>query len=67
MNIQLQQFARSFLKEGLNKLPPANQLVFKRMYSHKNLNAPINEVVDKMHAVQLDWAMTQVQNSVDKM
>jgi hypothetical protein len=66
MNTQLQQFARNFLKENLNKLPEGNQLIFKRMYSHKKLDACINDVVDNMKEETLDWAMTQVQNSIDK-
>ncbi len=37
------------------------------MYSHKNPDRPIDEVVDKMPAERLDWAMTQVQNSIAKL
>lgn len=66
MNIQLQQFARNFLKQRLYILPERNQQVFKMMYSHKNMDASIDEVVNNMPADRLDWAMTQVQNSVDE-
>ena len=67
MNSQLQDFARTELKEGLARLPESHHLIFKRMYSHLNLSAPINQVVDNMHEDKLDWAMQQVQRSLDKL
>ena len=66
MNNQLQEFARRELKDGLAKLPESNQLLFKRMYSHKDLDKPIDDVVDSMDYDKLDWAMQQVQRSIDK-
>ena len=66
MNEALQKFARDKLKEGLYNLPEENQLFFKRMYSHKDLQATINSVVDKMPEDKLDWAMQQVQRTLDK-
>ena len=65
MNKQLQKFARDTLKEGLSQLPDNQKLTFKRMYSHKNLELPINDVVDQMEPEKLDWAMQQVQRSLD--
>ena len=67
MNKQLQQFARNTLKEGLAKLPVSYQTTFKRMYSHKDLEKSINSIIDSMPSEQLDWAMIQVQNSLDKL
>lgn len=66
MNQTLQDFARQELKAGLAKLPESHHNLFKRMYSHKNLSLPINEVVDKMDVSKLDWAMTQVKNGLAK-
>lgn len=66
MNAQLQAFARNYLKEGLALLSEEQQMVFKRMYSHTNLDLPINEVVDKMPENKLDWAMQQVENTIFK-
>jgi len=40
--------------------------MFKRMYSHKNLDLPINEVVDNMPDDKIDWAMQQCQNTLNK-
>jgi hypothetical protein len=67
MNDELQVFARDQIKEGLSKLPKSNVKLFKRMYSPDNLNANINDVVDNMPADRLDWAMQQVQRSLDKL
>ena len=66
MNSQLVNYARQQIKEGLAKLPESHQHLFKRMYSHKNLELPINDVVDNMSKEKLDWALTQVENSLDK-
>lgn len=65
MNDELQEFARDKLKEGLAKLPKDNQLIFKRMYSHKDLDRDINVVVDLMPEDTLDWAMQQVSRSLE--
>ncbi len=65
MNKQLENFARKFLKEGLAQLPESNQMLFKRMYS-KNLEANVDDVVDGMPEDKLDWAMQQVERSLDK-
>lgn len=75
MNEKLQDFARSTLKEGLAILPEANHRTFKLMYARDGgkrsvddaVAMPINDVVDRMPPEQLDWAMQQVQSSLDKM
>jgi hypothetical protein len=66
MNGYLSAYARKFLKDGLAQLPERNQLIFKRMYSHKNLDKPIDAVVDAMPDDKLDWAMMQVQRTLDE-
>jgi len=67
MNNQLQEFARKDLKDGLALLPESNQTLFKRMYSPENLDADIDTAVDNMPEEKLDWAMQQVQRSLDKL
>lgn len=66
MNQQLQDFARATLRDGLSKLSEREHLLFKRMYSHKDLTLDINKVVDNMPESKLDWAMQQVRNSLEK-
>ncbi len=67
MNTELSNFAREKLKEQLALLPESNQMIFKRMYSHEDLNKNIDDVVDDMDDSQLDWAMKQVYASILKM
>lgn len=67
MNDQLQKFARDELKDGLKRLPEANVKFFKRMYSHENLDADINDVVDTMPIDKLSHAMDQVSRTLQKM
>jgi hypothetical protein len=75
MNEQLQQYARQNLKDGLAQLPEEWQRRFGLMYARDNGRRSvedaeamlINEVVDAMPADKLDWAMQQVQNSIDKL
>ena len=66
MNEKLQKYARQQIIEGLNTLPKSHQRLFKLMYSHENLYAPIEDVVNNMDEIKLDWAMTQVENSLKK-
>jgi len=67
MNDQMLQFARTTLKDGFSQLPEAYQLMFKRMYSHANLELPIDEVVELVPEEKLDWAMQQVERSLSKL
>ncbi len=66
MNSTLTTFARQQLKEGLATLPADWQQKFKMMYSHKDLTKSISDVVDDMPEEKLDWAMKQVENSINK-
>jgi len=79
MNTELQKFARTTLKDELSKCTEAQQLIFKRMYipwaleiinenrrlTEEELAMPINDLVDKMPEDKLDWAMQQVQRTLD--
>jgi hypothetical protein len=75
MNNQLQDYAREQIKAGLAQLPETWQRTFKLMYGRDNgkrsvedaVALQINDVVDIMPADKLDWAMQQVQNSLDKL
>jgi hypothetical protein len=69
MNRELAAYARKQIKEGLALLPAENQLFFKRMYSHKELDKPIDDVVDAMpdDKLVLCWAMSQVANTIAKL
>ena len=58
--------AKKELKELLLECTERQQFMFKRMYSHKNLDLPIHEVVDQMAVDKIDWAMTQIERTVKK-
>ena len=60
------KYSRNKIKRLLYKCTEAEQLRFKRMYSHKNLEASINHVVEHMDSSKLDWALTQIENTLKK-
>ena len=74
MNETLQKFAREQLKDGLKKLPLDWQNTFKLMHGRAGgersveqaRSMPIEDVVDEMVEDRLDWALTQVENSLKK-
>jgi len=66
VNDLIESYCRNFLKENIVKLTDPQIMLFKRMYSHKNLEGKIDEVIDNMPIEKLDWAMEQVQKSVNK-
>ncbi len=66
MNASIADYARGRILEGLLKLPEGHQKLFKRMYSHNDLASTIEDVVKNMEEGKLDWALTQVQNSLKK-
>ena len=66
MNKTVDSFIRKELKDGLAKLPESNQMMFKRIYSHLDLDESINNIVDFMPDEKLNWALTQVENSLKK-
>lgn len=64
MNSSLANYARQKIKEGLSQLSEGHQMKFKRMYSHNNLKLSIEDIVKNMPEEKLNWALTQVQNSL---
>jgi len=63
---KIEDFRRNELKSLLAKCSEGQQLMFKRMYSHKNLELPINEVVDNMPDDKINWAIQQCETTVKK-
>ena len=66
MNQTVIDFTRNEIKRGLGELTEKHHLRFKRMYSHNNLDKPINDVVDSIPEDKLGWALSQVENSLKK-
>lgn len=73
MNQTLQNFARQYIKDGLEKLSPEQLRVFALMYGRKNgarsvddaVAMPLSDIVDEMPPKQLDNAMEQVRRTVE--
>lgn len=63
MNEQIQEFCRSTLKNGVEKLTDEQKKVFALMYSHKNPDLPLSTIIDRIHESKLDWAMQQISNT----
>jgi hypothetical protein len=57
--------AKGILKELLAECTTEQQLFFKRMYSHNNLELPINDVVDQMNEDKIDWAIIQTERTIE--
>lgn len=66
MNTQLRQFAEKILIEGLESFTEAQVHLFKQMYSHKNLNLSIEDVVKNMPDDKINWALEQVRRTNEK-
>ena len=66
MNKTLKSATQQILKDLLSQCRKDQQMLFKRMYSHENLELPINDVVDQMDEEKMDWAVSQVERTVEK-
>jgi hypothetical protein len=66
MNETLKNSAKTILKELLAQCTEPQQLMFKRMYCHENLNASIDEAVDQMDESKMDHAISQCERTVAK-
>ena len=54
---------RNEIKRLLPKLTEHERIIFMRLYSPFDLKKDIIKVVDDMPSKNVDWALTQVQNS----
>lgn len=66
MNQTLAKEGKRILKNLLSQCTEGQKLMFKRMYSHNNLELSIYEVVDIMDDDKIDCAITQCEKTVEK-
>jgi len=66
MEKSIEAFARGQLVIGLHKLTEPQVHMFKRMYHHKDLEADIETVIANMPEDKLDWALYQVNSTLEK-
>lgn len=59
------ELLRGYIKNELSKLEDKHRLLFMKMYSHKDLNANIDHVVDSIHVDKLNWVVKQIENTID--
>lgn len=64
MNKPISSLVRKSIKLGLKQCTREQVVMFKRMYSHKNPNLPIDQVLDSMNESKLDTALSQVERTV---
>jgi len=64
MNSTLKSAGHQILKNLLEQCTEPQQLMFKRMYSHKNLEATMEEAVDNMDETKIDNAISQCERTV---
>lgn len=65
-NPTLIKTAQDILKGLLSQCSEEEQMMFKKMYSHQNLELPINDVVNNMDPSKMDWAITQCETTINK-
>ena len=65
-NETLKFAAKNILKNLLSQCTEGQQMLFKRMYSHNNLDLSINDVVDNMDPDKMDWAISQCERTLNK-
>ena len=66
MNKQLEEYARGALRINLLECTEEEQHRFKQMYADGNLDLSMDQVVINMDISKLDWAMQQVQRTLNK-
>lgn len=75
MNNTIKTFVKSQILDGLQKLPDGWQEKFKLMYGRNGGKRSvedtkamkIEEVVDEIPGEKLDWALSQIENSLKKL
>jgi len=66
MNQTFVNAGKQILKDLLSQCTEPQQLMFKRMYCHKNINLSITDAVDQMDETKIDWAITQCEHTINK-
>lgn len=64
MNRKLARFAKQQLREDLQKCTDDQRHLFKRLYGDPNDD--IEDVIDNMNQGDLEWAVTQVENTLNE-
>ena len=60
------KLVQKLLLDLLSQCNDYQQGMFKRMYSHNDLDKPIQQVIQDMDPEKLEWAVTQVENTLSR-
>lgn len=63
---KVRAYKEALILELLEQCTPEQQLTFKRMYSHKDLEKPIEQVVKELPDEKYDWAVCQCETTANK-
>jgi len=63
-SLNIKTLGRDILKDLLSQCTEDQQMLFKRMYSHDDLERNINDVVDQMPDDKINWAISQCERTV---
>ena len=63
---KIKAYRRQILIDLYNQCTEPQQMIFKRMYSHKNLELGINDIINKMPDDKIDWSIQQCEKTVEK-
>jgi hypothetical protein len=63
-SLNIKTLGRDILKDLLSQCTEGQQMLFKRMYSHDNLERDINDAVDQMPDDKINWAISQCERTV---
>jgi len=63
---KIKAYRKQVLIDLYNQCTEPQQMLFKRMYSHKNLELPIDTIIDNMPDDKIDWAIQQCERTVEK-
>lgn len=66
MNKTIEKFVRKILFKKLSRCTKDQILFFKRLYSHQDLEKDTKKIVDEMPLNKLDWALSQVEATIEK-
>lgn len=63
---KLLELQRKMIINLLSKCTDGNISLFKKMYSHDNLDLPLTDIVNSIDISKLDHICLQIQNTLDK-
>ena len=66
MHPTIESFARTEIKKGLAHCTPEEWMLFKRMYSPRDLKADMDDVVNEIPTDKLDSALGLVNRTISK-